>query len=143
MAIKQLTVFVENKKGTMVSVTETLSENDVNIRALSIAETQDFGILRLIVNDEEKAMKSLEEKDYLVKAIDVVGVKIGDEPGKLSKALEVLEKEEINVEYLYAFMARTEKHAYVVLRVADNEAAEKALVDAGFKLITEADVCKL
>ena len=143
MAIKQLTVFVENKKGTMVSVTETLSENDVNIRALSIAETQDFGILRLIVNDEEKAMKSLEEKDYLVKAIDVVGVKIGDEPGKLSKALEVLEKEEINVEYLYAFMARTEKHAYVVLRVADNAAAEKALVDAGFKLITEADVCKL
>ena len=143
MAIKQLTVFVENRKGTMVSVTETLSENDVNIRALSIAETQDFGILRLIVNDEEKAMKSLEEKDYLVKAIDVVGVKIGDEPGKLSKALEVLEKEEINVEYLYAFMARTEKHAYVVLRVADNEAAEKALVEAGFKLITEADVCKL
>ena len=143
MAIKQLTVFVENRKGTMVSVTETLSDNDVNIRALSIAETQDFGILRLIVNDEEKAMKSLEEKDYLVKAIDVVGVKIGDEPGKLSKALEVLEKEEINVEYLYAFMARTEKHAYVVLRVADNEAAEKALVNAGFKLITEADVCKL
>ncbi len=143
MAIKQLTVFVENRKGTMVSVTETLSENDVNIRALSIAETQDFGILRLIVNEEEKAMKALEEKDYLVKAIDVVGVKIGDEPGKLSKALEVLEKEEINVEYLYAFMARTEKHAYVVLRVADNAAAEKALVDAGFKLITEADVCKL
>ena len=143
MAIKQLTVFVENRKGTMVSVTETLSENDVNIRALSIAETQDFGILRLIVNEEEKAMKALEEKDYLVKAIDVVGVKIGDEPGKLSKALEVLGKEEINVEYLYAFMARTEKHAYVVLRVADNAAAEKALVDAGFKLITEADVCKL
>ena len=83
MAIKQLTVFVENRKGTMVSVTETLSENDVNIRALSIAETQDFGILRLIVNEEEKAMKALEEKDYLVKAIDVVGVKIGDEPGKL------------------------------------------------------------
>ena len=143
MAIKQLTVFVENRKGTMVSVTETLSDNNVNIRALSIAETQDFGILRLIVNEEEKAMKALEEKDYLVKAIDVVGVKIGDEPGKLSKALEVLEKEEINVEYLYAFMARTEKHAYVVLRVADTEAAEKALVDAGFKLITEADVCKL
>ena len=143
MAIKQLTVFVENRKGTMVSVTETLSDNNVNIRALSIAETQDFGILRLIVNEEEKAMKALEEKDYLVKAIDVVGVKIGDEPGKLSKALEVLEKEEINVEYLYAFMARTEKHAYVVLRVADKKKKKKALVDAGFKLITEADVCKL
>ena len=143
MAIKQLTVFVENRKGTMVSVTETLSDNNVNIRALSIAETQDFGILRLIVNEEEKAMKALEEKDYLVKAIDVVGVKIGDEPGKLSKALEVLEKEEINVEYLYAFMARTEKHAYVVIRVEDNAAAEAALVNAGFHMISDADINKL
>lgn len=143
MAIKQLTVFVQNKKGTMVSVTDILSQNNVNIRALSIAETQDFGILRLIVNDEETAMKALEEKDYLVKAIDVVGVKIGDAPGKLTAALDVLDKSDINVEYLYAFMTRTEKHAYVVLRVEDNAAAEAALENAGFHLITEADICKL
>lgn len=143
MAIKQLTVYVENKKGAMVSVTDVLSKNNVNIRALSIAETQDFGILRLIVNDEETAMKALQEKDYLVKAIDVVGVKIGDAPGKLTAALNVLDKADINVEYLYAFMARTEKHAYVVLRVEDNAAAEAALEDAGFHLITEADICKL
>ena len=140
MAIKQLTVYVENKKGAMVSVTDVLSKNNVNIRALSIAETQDFGILRLIVNDEEKA---LQEKDYLVKAINVVGVKIGDAPGKLTAALNVLDKANINVEYLYAFMARTEKHAYVVLRVEDNAAAEAVLEDAGFHLITEADICKL
>ena len=143
MAIKQLTVYVENKKGAMVSVTDVLSNNNVNIRALSIAETQDFGILRLIVNDEQTAMKALQEKDYLVKAIDVVGVKIGDAPGKLTAALNVLDKSDINVEYLYAFMARTEKHAYVVLRVEDNAAAEAALEDAGFHLITEADICKL
>ena len=143
MAIKQLTVFVENKKGTMASVTDLLSKNNVNIRALSIAETQDFGILRLIVNDEVAAMKALEEKEYLIKAIDVVGVKIGDAPGKLAEALGVLDRAGINVEYLYAFMARTEKHAYVVLRVEDNEVAESILVNAGFKLITEADVCKL
>ena len=143
MAIKQLTVFVENKKGTMVSVTDILSKNNVNIRALSIAETQDFGILRLIVNDEESARKALEEKDYLIKSIDVLGVKIGDEPGKLTEALNVLDKADINVEYLYAFMLRTEKHAYVVLRVADNAVAEKILTDAGFHMITEADVCKL
>ena len=143
MAIKQLTVFVENKKGTMASVTDLLSKNNVNIRALSIAETQDFGILRLIVNDEAAAMKALEEKEYLIKAIDVVGVKIGDAPGKLAEALGVLDRAGINVEYLYAFMARTEKHAYVVLRVEDNEVAESILVNAGFKLITEADVCKL
>ncbi len=143
MAIKQLTVFVENKKGTIVSVTEILSKNNVNIRALSIAETKDFGILRLIVNDEKAAMEALEAENYLIKSIDVVGVKIGDAPGKLTAALDVLDKADINVEYLYAFMARTEKHAYVVLRVGDNAAAEEALVNAGFKMITEADICKL
>ena len=143
MAIKQLTVFVENKQGAMVSITETLAENNVNLRALSIAETEDFGILRLIVNDEETAMKTLSEKGYLIKVTDVVGVKIGDAPGKLSAALDVLDKAEINVEYLYAFMARTEKHAYVVLRVEDNTVAEKALENAGFHLITEADINKL
>lgn len=143
MAIKQLTVFVENKKGTMASITEILSKNNINIRALSVAETQDFGILRLIVNDEKAAMKALGEQEYLIKSIDVVGVKIGDAPGKLAEALGVLDQAGINVEYLYAFMARTEKHAYVVLRVEDNEVAESVLVNAGFKLITEADICKL
>ena len=143
MAIKQLTVFIQNKKGSVVSVTDALSKNDINIRALSIAETQDFGILRLIVNDEKKAESVLEADGYLIKVIDVVGVKIGDAPGKLSEALGVLDKANINVEYLYAFMARTEKHAYVVLRVEDNDSAEKSLVDAGFKMITEADINKL
>ena len=143
MAIKQLTVFVQNKKGTVVSVTDVLSKNNINLRALSIAETQDFGILRLIVNDEETAESVLAEKGYLIKVIDVVGVKIGDEPGKLSEALGVLDKAGINVEYLYAFMARTEKHAYVVLRVEDNSAAESALMESGFKMITDADIKKL
>lgn len=143
MAIKQLTVFVQNSKGTIVSVTDILAKNNVNIRALSIAETKDFGILRLIVNDQELATKLLEENDYLIKTIDVIGVKIGDKPGELTSALAVLDKADINVEYLYAFMARTEKHAYVVLRVENNELAQAVLSDAGFKLITEQDVCKL
>ena len=143
MAIKQLTVFIQNKKGTVVSVTDILSKNNINIRALSIAETKDFGILRLIVNDETAAEKVLAENGYLIKVIDVVGVKIGDAPGKLTAALDVLDKANINVEYLYAFMARTEKHAYVVLRVEDNEEAESILTGAGFKMITEADINKL
>ena len=143
MAIKQLTVFVPNRKGTIVEVTDILAKNNINLRALSIAETEDFGILRLIVNDEKAAEKVLGESEYLIKVVDVVGVKIGDEPGKLTTALDVLDKADINVEYLYAFMARTEKHAYVVLRVESNAAAEAALSDAGFKLITEADICKL
>ena len=143
MAIKQLTVFVQNKKGTVVSVTDALSKNNVNLRALSIAETQDFGILRMIVNDEKTAEAVLLDKGYLIKVIDVVGVKISDEPGKLSEALGILDKAGINVKYLYAFMARTEKHAYVVLRVEDNAVAEAALTAAGFKMISEADINKL
>jgi len=143
MAIKQLTVFVQNRKGTIVSVTDILAKNNINIRALSIAETEDFGILRLIVNDEAAAEKVLKDQGYLIKIVDVVGVKIGDEPGKLTAALDVLDKANINVEYLYAFMARTEKHAYVVLRVENNSVAEALLTDAGFKLISEADICKL
>ncbi|MBR5515287.1 MAG: acetolactate synthase [Clostridia bacterium] len=143
MAIKQLTVFVENKQGTVVSVTKLLSKENINIRALSIAETEGFGILRLIVNDEATAVKTLANEGYLIKITEVVGVKIGDTPGKLSEALEVLDNSEINVEYLYAFMARTEKHAYVVLRVEDNNKAEDVLEAAGFHLVTDADVNKL
>ena len=143
MSIKQLTVFVQNKKGTVASVTDILSKNNINLRALSIAETQDIGILRLIVNDDATAERVLTENGYLIKTVDVVGVKIGDQPGKLTAALDVLDRADINVEYLYAFMARTVKHAYVVLRVENNAAAEDALTSAGFKLITEADVCKL
>ena len=143
MSLKQLTIFVENKKGSLVNITKTLAENNVNMRALSIADTEDFGILRLIVDNNDVATKALQDAGYLIKMTDVVGVKIGDQPGKLSKALEVLDEADINMEYLYAFMARTEKHAYVVLRVADNDAAEKALENAGFHMITDADVDKL
>ena len=143
MAIRQLTVFVPNRKGTIVEVTDILAKNNINIRALSIAETEDFGILRLIVNDEETAKKTLTENGYLIKVTNVVGVKIGDAPGKLTEALRVLDNAGINMEYLYAFMARTEKHAYVVLRVEDDEIAESALEAAGFHLITNADICKL
>ena len=143
MAIKQLTVFVENKQGAVVSITDTLSKHNINLRALSIAETQDFGILRLIVDDEDTAEKILTEEGYLIKITEVVGVKISDKPGKLSEALRVLDENKINIEYLYAFMARTEKHAYVVIRVEDNSAAENALTSASFKLVTQADVDKL
>ena len=88
MALKQLTVFVENKQGTVVSVTDILASNQINIRALSIAETEGFGILRLIVDNEAAAEKVLTEEGYLIKITDVVGVKIGDAPGKLSAALK-------------------------------------------------------
>ncbi|MBQ8605834.1 MAG: acetolactate synthase [Clostridia bacterium] len=143
MSLKQLTIFVENKQGALVSITDVLAKEHVDIRALSIADTEQFGILRLIVNDNEKATKALLDSGCLLKIIDVVGVKIGDEPGKLSKALDILDKANINMEYLYAFLTRTEKHAYVVFRVEDNAAAEAALEAAGFHLISDSDVSKL
>ena len=143
MALKQLTVFVENKQGTVVAVTETLAANDINIRALSIAETDGFGILRLIVDNEQAAEKVLAEEGYLIKITEVVGVKIGDAPGKLSFVLRTLDKANINVEYLYAFMTRTERHAYMVLRVENNAETEAVLEKAGLHIITDADVNKL
>ena len=143
MSLKQLTVFVENKQGSLVDITDTLAANGVNLRALSIADTQDFGLLRLIVNDNDAASAALTDKGYMLKITEVLGVKIGDAPGKLSKALSVLAAAGINVEYLYAFMARTQKHAYVVLRPTDNAAAEAALEAAGFHMITAADIEKL
>ena len=143
MSLKQLTIFVENKQGSLVDITDTLAANNVNLRALSIADTQDFGLLRLIVNDNDTALSALSDKGYVLKVTEVVGVKIGDAPGKLSKALSVLAEAGVNVEYLYAFMARTEKHAYVVLRPTDNAAAESALEAAGFHMITDADIDKL
>ena len=143
MALKQLTVFVENRQGSVVSVTDTLAAHNVNLRALSIAETEGFGILRLIVDDEEAAEKVLAGEGYLIKITEVVGVKIGDAPGKLSYVLRTLADAGINMEYLYAFMARTERHAYVVLRVENNAETEKVLEDAGLHIITYADVNKL
>ena len=143
MSLKQLTIFVENKQGSLVDITDTLAQNNVNLRARSIADTQDFGLLRLIVNDNDTALSALSDKGYVLKVTEVVGVKIGDAPGKLSKALSVLAEAGVNVEYLYAFMARTEKHAYVVLRPTDNAAAESALEAAGFHMITDADIDKL
>ncbi|MBQ4081915.1 MAG: hypothetical protein IJC55_01285 [Clostridia bacterium] len=143
MSLKQLTVFVENKQGALVDITEVLANHNVDLRALSIADTEEFGILRLIVNDNDTAVKALQEHGYLIKMTEVVGVKIGDAPGKLSAALRALDEHEINLEYLYAFLARTQKHAYVVLRVADNAAAEQVLTEAGFHMITDADIDKL
>ena len=143
MAINQLTVFVTNEQGALCSITDTLAAANIDMRALSIADTKDFGILRLIVDGNDAAMKALEEKGYLVKITPVVGVKIGDAPGKLARALDVIDEAGINIEYLYAFLTRTERHAYVVIRVADNDAAEKALEAAGFHLITDEDLHKL
>ncbi len=143
MAIKQLTVFVENRQGALVEITDLFASNGVDMRALSIADTQDFGILRVIVNKTEDAIRILKNSGHLVQATDVIAVKISDAPGKLSSALHALNVAGINVEYLYAFLARTQRHAYVVLRVTDNAAASTVLEEAGFHMVSEEDIKKL
>lgn len=140
MAIKQLSVFVENKEGALVEVTETLAKNQIDLKALSIADTQDYGILRVIVNDIDKAKQALEENGNIVKATDVVGFAVTDETGSMSKVISILSKKGINIEYLYAFISVLRKNAYVVARVKDNDKAEKILIENGIKLITEDDI---
>ena len=143
MALNQLSVFVDNTPGALSDIAEVLANADINLRALSIADTERFGILRMIVSDNKLAISVLKARNYVVKETEVVGVKIGDEPGKLAEALKVLDLAGINLEYLYAFCARTTKHAYMVIRVADNAKAEEVLEAAGFHMIKDSDVAKL
>ncbi len=143
MTINQLTVFVENKQGALVQITDLLAANGIDMRALSIADTKEFGILRLIVDETEKAANVLAKAGFLANVTPVIGVKISDEPGKLSAALAALDKAGVNVEYLYAFLSRTPRHAYVVFRVSDNDKALAALDAAGFHTVCEEDFLKL
>lgn len=130
MSIKQLSVFVENKPGKLLEIVKTLAEAEINIRAMSIADTKDFGILRLIVSDTEKAKEILSD-DCVVTVTEVIAVEMSDKAGALSNVLKAFGEAEINIEYMYAFTASTELGAYVVIRVDDNCAAEKVLVQKG------------
>ena len=132
MAIKQLTAFVENKQGKLAEITGLIAANGVDMRALSIADTKDFGILRLIVDDPEKACLALSEAGIIVKITDVIAIELPHRPGTLSKALTALDSADINVEYIYAFLSSKGDGAYMVFRVADNAAAEAVLQEAGF-----------
>ena len=131
MTVQQLSVFVENKQGSLSKITELLAAEKIDLRALSIADTQDFGILRLIVDDTVRARDVLRDNGILVQITEVLRVKLPDRPGALSEVLGVLDKAGINVEYLYAFLSQaTPDAAYVVLRVGDNDAAAKVLAKA-------------
>ena len=140
MTINQLSIFVENKAGTVADITKSIASAGVSIRALSVADTQEFGILRLIVSDVEKAKDALHKNDCVVSITKVIGVEIPDVAGGLSSVLELMSENNINVEYLYAFITISGQHAYVVLRVEDNEKAAKILTDNGVKLVSQADI---
>ncbi len=143
MAIKQLSIFVENKKGSLVEIYETLSHAQVDIRAMSIADTQDFGILRLIVSDSEKAAEALKQAHCIVSVTDVIGVAINDQAGSLAKVVRLLTDNDVNIEYMYAFITVSKQYAYVVFRVADNDAATDLLRSNGVQMVTEEDIKNL
>ena len=134
MFIKQLSIFIENKVGRLQAIMDTLSENEINIRALSIAETTEFGILRIITSDIEKAKKVLRDIDVISKITDVIAVYIDDKAGGLAKMLQAITNAEINVEYMYAFLGRTEGKALMVLKADDAKKAEQALLGSGMEL---------
>jgi hypothetical protein len=129
MLVKQISVFLENKSGRLADVTRILSENHINIRALSIADTLDFGILRLIVDNPVSAYQILKNVDLTVSETDVIAVEIDDTPGGLSRILEILNNNSVNVEYLYAFLEKKTTAALVVLCVENNERAIELLLE--------------
>ncbi len=140
MAIKQISVFVENKPGRLAEITELLAKNNIDIRALSIADTTDFGILRLIVNDPESTVQILKNDGMTVSATEVLGVAIPDVPGGFAKAIRTITDKGISLEYAYAFITPKSGSAYVIIRVENNELATEALNDAGIKIIEQGDI---
>ncbi|RNC68762.1 MAG: ACT domain-containing protein [Desulfuromonadales bacterium] len=132
MKVEQISIFIENKSGRLAEVTRILGESGVNIRALSLADTSDFGILRLIVNDREKAQLVLKEKGFTVSKTEVVAVEVPDHPGGLSRILQTLDRDGINVEYMYAFVERCGENAVIIFRFDETDRAITTLVGDGF-----------
>ena len=123
MKVEQISVFLENKPGALAEVTRILGETGVNIRALSLADTKDFGILRLIVNDNEKAKEVLGQKGFTVRKTEVVAVEVPDRPGGLADIMKILAEASINVEYLYAFVQQSGENAIIIFRFDETDRA--------------------
>ena len=136
MTVKQISVFVENKPGQLAEFAALLRKNSIDMRALSIAETQDFGILRIIVNDSYKTACVLKDEGYVFSITPVLAVAVPDQAGSLYEILKVLGDSGINLEYTYAFITRKKDLAYMVLRVADNDKAVQVLTQNNIQLIT-------
>lgn len=143
MLIKQISVFMENVPGKLGEVTQALGENGIDMSALSLADTTDFGILRLIVNDPDKACQVLRDHDFIVKQSDVVAAVIDDRPGGLTTVLQILSQAKVSVEYMYAFVGSQDGHAVVVMRPDDAEAAQRALDANHISTLAPKDIYRL
>lgn len=143
MLVKQLSVFVENKPGRLSDVIEVLGKNNIDISALSLADTSEYGILRLIVNKPDEAKMALREIGVIVKIAQVVAVPMDDTPGGLSKILSVFSGNNINVDYMYAFVGAVSGKALMVVKVSDAQLAEDALDSAGIPHADAKDLYRL
>ena len=144
MSVKQISVFLENKPGKLCAMTEVLAREQIDMRALSLAETKDFGIVRIIVDDVYKATTVLKDEGYVHSVPSVLGVAIPDVPGGLSQVLRVLGEADINVEYMYAFLGGKDvDHAYMIFRVADPEKAAAALAARGIHVVDQEEISQL
>ena len=139
MTIYQISVFVENRLGRLSEITGVLAKESIDIRALSIADTSDFGILRLIVDKPDRAVQALREAGITVSKTEVVAVRLNDRPGGLHEALVKLGENGITVEYVYAFITKSED-AYVILRVEDNQKAAEVLRTGGYEILNDSDI---
>lgn len=140
MKVEQISVFLENKSGRLADVTNVLAHAGINLRALSLADTADFGILRLIVSDAENAKKVLKDGGFTVGKTEVVAVEVRDSPGGMATILNALKGEGINVEYMYAFVRKSGEHAVIIFRFDDIDKAIDVLKRAGIKVLTGEEV---
>ena len=141
MSLKQISIFIENRKGSLADVCSVLADGGINLRALSIADTQDFGILRIIVENTEKAMEILKKNGYICKTNSVLAVEIPDMPGAMANVMKVVSVPEVSIEYAYAFVShKADDKAYMIFRVADNQTAAAALAGAGIKTANQEDL---
>ncbi len=143
MKINQISVFLENRKGRLLDVCSLLGNHDVNIRALTIAETESFGVLRIVVNKPDVAMKVLKENNFVANVTDVIAVEIGDKPGGLAKVLKVLSDHDVNIEYMYGFVEKFSENALLVFRFENTAQAQKILSESDIKVVTEKEIMGL
>ena len=143
MELKQLSIFVENKKGRLEEITGILAKHQITIRAVSIADTTDYGILRLIVNKPNEAMVALKENGITVSITSVIAIAIDDKPGALYEAVKLLSDNDISIEYMYAFLNPTNEAASVIFRIEDNQKAIKVLQEGGIRILVHDEVSKL
>lgn len=140
MFIKQLSIFVENKFGRLEAIIDCLSKNNINLRALSLADTADYGVLRVIVDDAEKAKSALSEIGVISKLTDVVAVYLDDRSGGLASVLSVLKNEDVSVEYMYAFLGRKEGKALMVLKADNEQKAEQVLTKNNIPMAAQEEI---